>query len=338
MAITLVVVFASAIFGPLLFTAPSSGTLSHKEAAGPTATFVNINNVDVHVVETPYSGPASDEAPPLILLLHGFGASTFSWREVQEPLSALGDVISYDRPGFGFTQRPTSWQGTNPFGMQGQLDMLSGMIETFGKNRSVVLVGHSAGGQLAAEFALNNANAVSALVLVDPSILTTGGVPDAVLPVLFVPQIDHVAPALMPLVAGAGDALLRQSFVDQNLLTSEVYDGYHAPQTVIGWERGFWEFAKAPRSASNPELLAGLSMPVLLITGDNDTVVPTADTIALKELIPGSTLVIIEQAGHLPQEERPEEFVRALTQSWDALHEAFSVSSRHTTITTKEHT
>jgi pimeloyl-ACP methyl ester carboxylesterase len=232
-------------------------------------------------------------------------------------------VVAYDRPGFGFTERPTSWAGVNPYSTDGQLAMLSGIIESFGAERPVVLIGHSAGGQLAAEFALTHEDSVDALILADPAILTTGGIPAWALPILSLPHINNIGPALVPAIADAGDALLRQSFVDQNLITEKVYDGYHAPQTVIGWERGFWEFTKAPRAASDPELLAELAMPVLLITGSSDTVVPTADTVALQKLIPGSTLVVIDKAGHLPQEERADDFVRAIEQNWDALHQGF---------------
>ena len=51
---------------------------------------------------------------PTFILLHGFGASTFSWREVMAPLAEAGQVIAYDRPGFGLTERPLTWEGVNP--------------------------------------------------------------------------------------------------------------------------------------------------------------------------------------------------------------------------------
>ncbi len=45
----------------------------------------------------------------VFILLHGFGASLFSWREIVEPLSQYGTVIAYDRPAFGLTERPMQW-------------------------------------------------------------------------------------------------------------------------------------------------------------------------------------------------------------------------------------
>jgi pimeloyl-ACP methyl ester carboxylesterase len=301
----------------------TSGTTTYRDAAENSATFVRIDGVDVHVVEKAYAGPPVEGDVPVFVLMHGFGASTFSWRDVVTPLSQLGDVIAYDRPGFGFSERPTAWTETNPYSTDGQMEMLTGIVAKFAKDRPVVLVGHSAGGQLAAEFALRHPESVNALVLVDPAILTTGGAPDWALPALSFPPVDRLAPLLVPAIAAAGDALLRQSFVDQSLITPEVYAGYHAPQTVIGWERGFWEFTKAPHGASEPAMLGQLTMPVLLITGAEDTVVPTSDTVLLHDMIPGSILVIIDDAGHLPQEERPRQFVEAITDNMDALHRGF---------------
>ena len=69
----------------------------------------------------------------------------------------------------------------------------------------------------------------------------------------------------------------------------------------------------------NPRMLAGalddLTVPTLLLTGDADTVVPTADTERLSTLLPSAELVVIERAGHLPHEERAAVVLDALL-SW----------------------
>ena len=80
---------------PLLIPESSSGTKSNVEAAGSEAEFAQLAGLSVHIERSLYQGGCECE-PPLIVLMHGFGASTFSWREVMEPLSALGDVIAYD--------------------------------------------------------------------------------------------------------------------------------------------------------------------------------------------------------------------------------------------------
>jgi pimeloyl-ACP methyl ester carboxylesterase len=307
---------------PFLIPFESTGTQTNVEAAGPNAEFVTLAGVDVHVVTQPYTGAvAASEAvatapaaqkPPLIILLHGFGASTFSWRDVLKSLGAAGEVIAYDRPGFGFTERPTNWGEVNPYGAAGNFAILDELISTHGQGRDVVLVGHSAGGELAAEYARLNPDTVQRLVLADPAILTTGGSPAGLSWIFQIPQVNKLGPILVGGIASAGDDLLRQSYVDQSKITQAVLDGYHQPLTISGWEQAFWEFTKAPRVADLATNVVQVSQPTLLISGDSDTVVPVADTKKLATMIPDASLVLIAGAAHLPQEEQPAEFAQAV--------------------------
>lgn len=298
---------------PFLVPVETTGTATEREAAGPGAQFVDLNALSVHVETADYTG--ADAEPPLIVLLHGFGASTFSWREVLQPFSAVGEVIAYDRPGFGFTERPSSWAGENPYGTPGNLDLLDALIQRFGTDREVIVLGHSAGGLIAAEYARLHPENVDRLVLVAPAVFTTGGPPAWLTPVLALSQIERLGPLLVQGIASSGEQLLEQSFVDQSRLTDEVRAGYRAPLTIIGWEFGLWRFTTAPRDNALRENLDQLTMPTLLITGDANTVVPTADTERLAAELPGSELVVIPRSGHLPHEESAEDFVSAVV-SW----------------------
>jgi pimeloyl-ACP methyl ester carboxylesterase len=312
------VLVAAFLIVPFLIPFESSGTQTYREAAGSTAEFLEVNGLDVHVERQPYNGDCGCDAP-LILLMHGFGASTYSWRDVIEPLGGYGEVVAYDRPAFGFTERPTEWTGTNPYGFAGNFEILDALISEFGDGRDVVLVGHSAGGQLAAEYARLNPTRVSALVLVDPAILTTGGAPDGLEWFWGIPQIDRLGPILVAGIASSGMDLLRESYADQSMITDEVLAGYRAPLTINGWEEAFWNFSTAPRTNQLAENLDGVTMPVLLITGDADTVVPTADTIALNSLFSDSQLVVIDNSAHLPHEEKPADFMAGIAAHWNHL-------------------
>ena len=274
--------------------------------------------MSVHVERGIYQGGCECQ-PPLIVLLHGFGASTFSWRKVIEPLSALGDVIAYDRPAFGFTERPTAWTGVNPYGFEGNFKILDSIIEKFGKGRSVILVGHSAGGQLAGEYARLNPTKVHSLVLVDPAILTTGQNSEGWGWLFDIPQVQRIGPMLVSSIATSGDELLRKSHFNQAAVTDEVYAGYHQPLQIKGWEKAFWNFATAPKANELADNLAALNQPTLLISGQHDTVVPTSDTVKLSKLIPHSRLELIQNSAHLPQEEQPEAFMKAISADWSRL-------------------
>jgi pimeloyl-ACP methyl ester carboxylesterase len=234
-------------------------------------------------------------------------------------LSQLGDVIAYDRPGFGLSERPTSWEGENPYGSIGQDLILDQLIAEFASGRDVILVGHSAGGTLAAQFVVDNKDAVQGLILISPAILSTGGSPSWLNWVFSIPQLDHLGPLLVSSIASSGMDLLNESWYNKDLITEEVKAGYREPLSVIGWEEGFWEFNRAPRAFDVKDRLDEITVPTLLITGDTDTVVATADTVKLAEMIKDSVLFVIPKSGHLAQEETPEDTMKAIRVVWGIL-------------------
>ena len=89
------------------------------------------------------------------MLLRGFGASTFSWREAVAPLAERGRVIAFDRPAFGLTERilrgdwnPDEWPGGSPYTPEAQADLSIALLDALEIDEAV-LVGHSAGGTVA---------------------------------------------------------------------------------------------------------------------------------------------------------------------------------------------
>ena len=321
LAIIGAVVLALILVVPFLIPVQTSGTATYKEVAGEGATFASAQGIDIYYEKTDFVCQEGKDCsnPPVIFLMHGFGANTFSFREVTEPLSQLGDVIAYDRPGFGLSERPTSWEGQNPYGSIGQDLILDQLITEFASGRDVILVGHSAGGTLAAQYVVDNKDAIQGLILISPAILSTGGSPNWLNWVFSIPQLDHLGPLLVSSIASSGMDLLNESWYNKDLITDEVKAGYREPLSVIGWEEGFWEFNRAPRAFDVKDRLDEITVPTLLITGDTDTVVATADTEALANMIKDSVLFVIPQSGHLAQEETPADTMKAIQVVWSIL-------------------
>lgn len=306
---------------PFLIPVNSTGTRDYKAVAGDGATFTKAQGIDIYYEKTEFvcSGEKDCSNPPVIFLLHGFGASTYSFREITKPLSEFGEVIAYDRPGFGLTERPTSWADVNPYGSAGNDLILDELIQQFAKGKDVILVGHSAGGTQAAQYAVDNQGAVKGLILISPAILSGGGTPSWLNWVYSIPQLDRIGPLLVSSIASSGMDLLNRSWFNPALITDEIKAGYRRPLDVIGWERGFWEFNRAPRDFDIKERLSEISIPTLLITGDTDTVVPTADTTSLTDSIKTAVLAVIPNSGHLAQEETPALTMKAIRVSWTIL-------------------
>ena len=136
------------------------------ELAAENGSFVEVSDLTVYTEQV-------GEGQPAIILLHGYGASVYSWRGVMPPLAEFGTVIAYDRPAFGFTERPlpAEWKGNiNPYRSSSQPEILIGLMDELGIEQAV-LVGHSAGGRVAVLTALTYPERISALVLVGPCLV-----------------------------------------------------------------------------------------------------------------------------------------------------------------------
>lgn len=293
--------------GPFLVPVPDNGAdLMPSDLADADSLFVEIDGLSVHYKER-------GQGNPVFVLLHGFGASLFSWREVMVPLSVYGQVIAYDRPAFGLTERPMpgNWQGENPYGVPAQVEMLAGLMDVLGVDKAI-LVGNSLGGTIAMNFALKYPERVQALILVDPAVYNSGGGPQWIKPLLGTPQMNHLGPLIARRILNSGPELLELAWHDPTKLTSEVVASYRQPLQIENWDRALWELTKAPGGVDLPAHLGEFNLPVLVVTGDDDRIVPTADSIRLAGELPGAELVVIPAAGHVPQEEQPGKFMESI--------------------------
>jgi len=298
------------LIGPLVYPIPPlTGTLPEQSLADADSRFAEIDNLTIHYKET-------GQGEPVFILLHGFGASEFSWREVAEPLSREGRVIVYDRPAFGLTERPMpgEWTGTNPYSVQGNIDHLQGLMDELGVEKAI-LVGNSAGGDIAAAYAIEHPERVEGLVLVDPSIGSRKGspIPSWILPIMKTPQMRRIGPLLIRSIAGDfGNETIRMAWHDPSLIDQPVYEGYRKPLMADNWDKALYEFSIADNPVRYDERLGELGMPVLVITGADDRIVPTESSIQLAKEIPGAQLAVLDNCGHVPQEECPDQFMNAI--------------------------
>ncbi len=296
------------LIGPLVIPVPPlPDPLPLSALQDADSQFIEINGLQVHYKE-------AGQGDPAIILLHGFGASTFSWREVMQPLGELGRVIAYDRPAFGLTERPMpgEWQGVNPYSPEGQIELLIGLMDRLGISQAI-LVGNSAGGTVAAAAALEHPDRVKGLVLVDAAIYAGGGAPRWIRPLLGTPWFDRMGPWFTRSLAGEqGNAFLQAAWHDPTRITPAVTEGYRKPLQTANWDRALWELTKASRESGLAERLQEFNLPVLVVSGDDDRIVPTSESIRLAEEIPNAELVIFPACGHVPQEECPQAFLDAV--------------------------
>lgn len=293
------------LIGPLLIPIPPlQGTTVPQALADPDSQFIEVNGVDLHVKKM-------GQGEPVFLLLHGFASSLYTWQALMEPLSQLGTVIAFDRPAFGLTERPLNWEGQNPYSPEAQVELVRGLLDHFSVDQAI-LVGNSAGGTLAMQAALALPERVSGLILAAPAVYSGGGTPAWVRPLLETPQLRRLGPLVSRQFLARSSELIGLAWDDPTRITPEILALYQKPLKVENWDRALWEFTLASRPANLVERLDQFTLPVLVITGDNDRVVPTAESIRLSEELPNVQLVVIDNTGHVPQEEKPELFVEAV--------------------------
>ena len=291
---------------PLIIpVAPLADTVAAKELADPDSHFIEVNGLQVH-----YKTFGAGE--PTFLLLHGFGSSTFSWREVLAPLGERGTALAFDRPAFGLTERPLAWTGVNPYSLEGQEALTLGLMDALNVPKAV-LVGNSSGGALAVRLALDHPERVTALVLVDPALAGGGGAPAWARLLFNTPQMDRAGPLLMRQFGGdAGADLVRGAWSNPERVTDEVLAGYRKFLRVEDWDKTLWEFSKANRAPNLTPELAKLSVPTLVVTGAEDAIVPPEASERIAGEIPNAQFVTLDGCGHVPQEECPDAFLEAV--------------------------
>ncbi len=294
------------LVGPLLIPIPRiKGTLPPRELADEDFEFIELNGLEIHVKK-------SGQGDPVFLLLHGFAASLYSWNEVMKPLGGLGTVIAFDRPGFGLSERPLNWQGRNPYSPEAQVELVTGLLDYYGVGQAI-LVGSSAGGTVSLQMALAHPERVSALVLVDPEVYHAGGAPGWVKSLLGTPQMRRLGPFFTRQILSHGRDLIKLAWHDPDRLPPEMVENYLKPYKVDNWDKALWEFTLASHPPGITERLEEITQLTLVITGDDDRIVPTRDSVRLAGELPNASLQVIQNAGHLPHEEQPEAFMEALT-------------------------
>jgi len=310
--IIITVLLFAILVGPFLVPVPPlEGTLPPQALADADSQFIEINGLDVHV-------KTMGQGEPVFVLLHGFGASLYSWQAVMEPFSQYGMVIAFDRPAFGLTERPLSWQGQNPYSPEAQVALVIGLLDHFAVQQAI-LVGNSAGGTVSMMTALAHPDRVSALILVDPAVYAGGGAPSWIRPLLGTPQMRHLGPLVVRQIQERGPQLIEQAWHDPSRIPPETLELYKKPLQAENWDKALWEMTLASRASGLAEQLTAFTLPVLVITGDDDRIVPTADSVRLGGELPDASLVIIPQTGHVPHEEHPDLFMQAVNEFLAAL-------------------
>jgi magnesium chelatase accessory protein len=247
-------------------------------------------------------GPAAAVQAPIVLLLHGTGAATHSWRGLAPRLATAFEVIAPDLPGHGFTAMPSE----RSLSLSGMAEAVSSLVLALEK-RPVLIVGHSAGAAIGARICLDGNGTPRGLVALNGAFLPLGGLPGRVFsPAAQLLAATGLAPRLFARLAAGPtvvDRLLRGtgSSIDaagQRAYATLVRSPGHVAAALGMMAR--WDLG--PLEHALPRLDAAL----LLLAGERDLTVPPAQSARIAGCVPGAVLDILPGLGHLAHEERPD--------------------------------
>lgn len=271
----------------------------------PAEKFVEVRGRHVYVEQAGQGEP--------VLLLHGFCCSSFSWREVLPGLARRHRVVAPDLPGFGYTERPCKPEA---YRFAGLAHTVLGLLDRL-ELSAAHFVGHSYGGALAMWIAERYPERVRTLTLVATAT-----------PELTAEQrqlwarfrsLNYLLLHTSLLSRSAVRKALEQSYHDRSRVTDELVDAYRERLLVEGVEDAYYGFLAPVEDPPPPVDLQAIRMPVLVLWGDHDRIIPAERAIPYVKRFPHSRMVVFDRCGHVPMEERPGAF----------LHELLLFLSRH---------
>lgn len=288
-----------------LCSAPQAQILQPQSRFAENGAFMDWRGHSIYYVDRGRGEP--------LILIHGFGASLYSWRNVIAPLAESHRVIAVDLIGFGFSDKPDIDYSVPLFAEQ-----IIHVMDRLGLARAT-LAGNSMGGRTAVTVAARHPERVKGLVLIDPALYMNSG---GDRPLIFTLARQPCLGEFLTLFNSRSRvrAMMEDIFYDDSIPTDEDVETYYAPLAMRGGSRATLSLLRnRGQDADLEAALPGLRQPTLIIWGAQDKWIPAANGERLKAEIAGARLLIIENAGHAPQEETPapviaavKEFVRGL--------------------------
>jgi pimeloyl-ACP methyl ester carboxylesterase len=250
---------------------------------------------------------------PAILLIHGIGDSSETWRDVVRLLAAGHTVIAPDLLGHGRSDKPRADYSLGGFA-NGMRDLLV-LLEV----ESATVVGHSLGGGVALQFAYQYPQMCERLILV-----ASGGLGVEVTPLLRLAAVPGAglaiaatasAPVRRPLIALLTAAARAGALCEEDVAElSRTWAGLRDSSTRSAFLRTLRSVVDIRGQAvtSTDRLYLTENIPMLLVWGDRDPVLPVAHARAAARDLPGCRLEVLPGAGHLPHQSDPTRFVSVI--------------------------
>ncbi|MBI4786109.1 MAG: alpha/beta hydrolase [Chloroflexi bacterium] len=235
-----------------------------------------------------------------VILIHGLMSSTHEWAKNMDALAAIHRVWAIDLVGFGFSSRVTA----PTYSLKYYARSVQEFLDAQGIARAN-LVGHSLGGAVALQFAHDYAAHVEKLVLIDSAAYIFGWFRAARLAAR-VPHLPRAVCRMMLSNPRVHRSALRNALGDPVRLDEGMLAARMRASRVKGTLDALLAMMASPHASDLPEGLNAIAAPALVLWGDKDLVLPLRHGERLARDLPNAELIILEGAGHVPNEEFPD--------------------------------
>lgn len=240
---------------------------------------------------------------PVVLLVHGTGASTHSYGQLSRILAKHFTVVMPDLPGHGFTDLPPSERLSLP-GMAEDLGLLLQALNM----EPMLAVGHSAGAAILVQMSLAGHSAPSALVSINGALLPFGSFAGQVFsPFAKLLALNPFLPWFVSWRAANSEAVARTISDTGSTIGPEDVERYgrlfqtgNHVSAALGMVAN-WDLFALERN------LHRLTVPLVLAVGSADRAIAPEDAFRVRDLVPEAKVVLLRGLGHLAHEERPED-------------------------------
>lgn len=244
---------------------------------------------------------------PTLVLLHGIGSNSRSWRQQLTGLSDQFEVIAWDAPGYGGSSDPPG--DDEAFKMADFADYLAGFLDALELDK-IHLLGLSMGGVIAQEFYLRHPERLLSLILADTN--RGGGTK---------PEAERLAQLQNRLNSAQNPADLARRRAPALLSPTADPVQIAEVESIMSeiHPAGYRKASYAMSYADHSDLLARIKLSTLVICGEQDSVAPPHESQLLHRSIPGARLVMIPNAGHVSNQEQPTLFNQAVREFLQSL-------------------
>ncbi len=272
-----------------------SDSMNNELPYGVQVKHITVNGTDIRYLEM------DNPACQTMILLHGLASNSHTWKDVLPALNDHYRILAPDLPGHGYSGKPK-----RKYDLQYYLETVTGFADAL-KIKNAIWIGNSMGGTLSAGAALERPELVDKLILVDAAFFKRDHM-KVVRKLLWALNL----PARLMVGKSIVKRAVRNVYYNKQAVDDRLVMEYYAPLREKGAKRALFSTMRYLDFGNITERISEITQETLIIWGVHDAWLPAQMGEWASRQIPHASISLIEFSGHVPMEERPEEFLKAV--------------------------